>query len=129
MFLITNVLVSKNAWAQLLESDTVDDIGLRGQKMGLKGGFDISQNIGNTAEIIIEAFLSLLGVIFIILMIIAGYDWMSAAGDERKVDKAKDTILRAIIGLIIIVSTYAITYFVFNHMPGGGEVPPYEFSN
>jgi hypothetical protein len=38
---------------------------------------------------------------------------MTAGGDEQKVTKAKDSIRRAIIGLIIIVAAYGITYFVF----------------
>jgi amino acid transporter len=72
--------------------------------------------VTTTAEIvgsIINAFLSLLGVIFIILMLFAGYNWMTAAGDEAKVTKAKDTIQRAIIGLIIVLSAGILTNFVF----------------
>lgn len=60
--------------------------------------------IGN----VISVFLSLLGVIFILLTIYAGYNWMTANGDEGKVDKAKDILWRAVIGLIITVGSYAI---------------------
>lgn len=69
---------------------------------------------------VIQAFLGLLGLIFIILILYAGYNWMSAGGDEQKVTKAKETIQRAIIGLVIIVLAYSITYFVFNNLPLGG---------
>ncbi len=68
---------------------------------------------------IIKAFLGLLGVIFVTLIIYAGYGWMTAQGDEEKVKKAKDTLTQAIIGLIIITAAYAITYFVFSNLPGG----------
>lgn len=61
---------------------------------------------------VVSAALGLLGVIFIILMLIAGYNWMTASGNEEKVTKAKETIWRAIIGLIITVGAYAIWYFV-----------------
>ena len=60
-----------------------------------------------------------MGVIFIILIILAGYNWMTAGGEEEKVNKAKQMIYRAIIGLIIIMSAYAITYFVFTNLPAG----------
>lgn len=60
----------------------------------------------------INVFLSLLGVIFIVLIIYAGYNWMTAGGDEEKVKKAQDTIKKAVIGLIIIVSSYAIWNFI-----------------
>lgn len=66
--------------------------------------------------IIINAALGLLGVIFIILMLYAGYNWMTASGDEDKVTKAKDTIWRAIIGIIITVGAYAIWNFIYEKL-------------
>ena len=70
----------------------------------------------------IQAFLGLLGVIFLVLLITAGYKWMTASGNEEKITEAKETIWRAVIGLIITVAAYAITYFVFNSLDwfGGG---------
>ena len=56
--------------------------------------------------------LGLLGVIFLVLMIFAGYNWMTAQGEEEKVTKAKSTIIRAIVGIIIVVGSYAIWMFV-----------------
>jgi hypothetical protein len=44
----------------------------------------------------------------VILIIYAGYNWMTAAGDSDKVDKAKDTIKTSVMGLILIVSAFAI---------------------
>ena len=64
----------------------------------------------------VGAALSLIGVIFLILMIYAGYNWMTAQGEEEKVEKAKDTLTRAIIGLIIVVGAYAIWNFIFNSL-------------
>lgn len=68
---------------------------------------------------IIKTILELLGFIFVILMIYAGILWMTAGGNEKQVEKAKNIISRAAIGLIIIVSAYAITYFIFANLPGG----------
>ena len=61
---------------------------------------------------IVNALFGFLGIIFIILMLMAGMNWMTAAGDEAKVTKARDTIRRAIIGLIIVLSAYVITAYV-----------------
>ena len=61
---------------------------------------------------IINIFLSVLGVIFVILIIYGGYTWMTAYGDKTKLDKAKDLINNAVIGLIIVLSAYAISSFV-----------------
>ena len=72
-------------------------------------GIVISKFLGT----IVSVFLSLLGVIFIGLMIYAGYNWMTAQGEEEKVTKAKDTIRQSIIGLVLVIAAYAIWLFVY----------------
>ncbi|MDP3899982.1 MAG: hypothetical protein Q8Q23_02775 [bacterium] len=67
---------------------------------------------------IVNAFLGILGVIFIILTIYAGYLWMTAGGNEEQVTRAKKYIANSIIGVIIIIAAYAITYFVINAITG-----------
>jgi len=63
---------------------------------------------------IVGIALSFVGVIFLILMIYAGVMWMTAAGNETQVSKAKDIIIASVIGLVIVLSAYAITYFIGN---------------
>jgi len=65
---------------------------------------------------IIGIALSFIGVIFLILMIYAGISWMTASGNQEKVTKAKDLIINAIIGLIIVLAAYAITSFIGNRL-------------
>jgi len=65
---------------------------------------------------VVGAVLALVGVIFLALMVYAGYNWMTARGEEEKVEKAKDTITRAFIGIIIVVGAYAIWRFVFAYL-------------
>ena len=74
--------------------------------------YKLSQIIG----LVIQAFLSILGVLFLIYILYAGYNWMTAQGDEEKVTKAKDTIQRAVIGLIVTIAAYAISYWVFDKL-------------
>jgi TRAP-type C4-dicarboxylate transport system permease small subunit len=81
-------------------------------------GFSDPKTIPEIIGVIIAAFLSLLGIIFLILIIYGGFLWMTSAGNETKVLKAKKTLTQATIGLIIIVSSYAITYFVINALQG-----------
>ena len=66
--------------------------------------------------LIVGIFLSLIGIIFLLLMIFAGYNWMTAQGEEEKVSKAKDTIARSIIGLIIVLGSYAVWKFIFSRL-------------
>lgn len=78
--------------------------------------------LGQIIAVVIQAALSLLGIIFLVIIVFAGYRWMTAAGNEESIQKAQDSIKRAIIGLVIVLMAYAITYFVFNQLPftGGG---------
>ena len=45
-----------------------------------------------------------------------GYNWMTAAGEEEKVRKAKDTIWRAVIGLTITIGSYAIWAWIYKYL-------------
>jgi len=74
---------------------------------GLSGG-ELQQVVPN----IIRGFLGILGIICVVLIIYAGYLWMTAGGNEEQVTKAKKLITNAVIGLIIIMLAYSISYFV-----------------
>jgi len=89
-----------------------DSYGLDETVKGLDVSIKNNQDLSSTAGKIIGVFLSMLGVIFICLVVYAGYLWMTAAGDNEKVKKAKDILQSAIIGVIIVSSAYVITYFV-----------------
>lgn len=72
----------------------------------------LSTKTGN----IIGVVLSFVGVIFLLLMIFAGLTWMTASGNQEKITKAKDLMINAIIGLVIVLAAYAITVFVGNRL-------------
>lgn len=111
--------------AGLLQQNIAGEITNNTGIVQTEAGYSESVTVGTVVGTIIKAFLGLLGIIFVILMIIAGFNWMTAGGDEDKINKAKDTIRATVIGLIIVVAAYAITYFVFANLPnGGGGSPP-----
>jgi len=69
-------------------------------------------DIGLLVGGLIKGVLSLVGIIFLALMVYAGVLWMTARGEESKIESARNIIYAAIIGLFITVSAYAITIFV-----------------
>ncbi len=69
-------------------------------------------DIRHIAAQIIKGVLGLLATIFLILIIYAGFKWMTSQGNEEKVKDAQKKIMQATIGLIIIMSAYAITLFI-----------------
>ena len=106
-----------------------------GQTFGLVEG-DLIQIVIT----VIQWVLGLLGLVAVILLIYAGFLWMTAAGDKAKIDRAKLVIRNTVIGLVIILLSWAIVLFVQNffdtvtddHPPGGdcptcgggGLIPP-----
>lgn len=67
---------------------------------------------------IIYVALGLLGTIFIVLTVYAGFLWMTAGGNEDNISKAKKILMASVIGLLIILVSYSITWFVFNAITG-----------
>ena len=61
---------------------------------------------------VLSVAITFLGVVFLGLMIYAGYTWMIARGNEQEVTKAKNIIIYAVIGLVVVLSAYAITQIV-----------------
>jgi amino acid transporter len=57
---------------------------------------------------------SFIGLIFMVLVIYAGIQWMTAQGNTSQVSKAKDTLVKAIVGLVIIMAAYGITFLIVN---------------
>jgi len=68
----------------------------------------ISMVIGNMISVI----LGISGILFLCLMVYAGILYLTANGEEAGVKKAKKLITSSIIGIIIIMSSYAITAYV-----------------
>ena len=79
-------------------------------------GYDGEKDPRLIAATIINVFLGFLGIIAVVLIIWAGFNWMTAAGNEEKIDKAKDTLTAAVIGLIIILAAWGISTFVMNEL-------------
>jgi len=65
---------------------------------------------------IINIVLSLLGIVLVVLIIYAGILWMTAGGDKDQVTKAKDHIINAVIGLVIVVAAYALSNFIISSL-------------
>lgn len=89
-----------------------DEIDQQLQAAGGQTGLGQSDPRATTASII-KAVMGAIGIIFVGLMVYAGFLWMTAGGEEERVNKSKSLITQAIIGLIIVLLSYSITFFVF----------------
>jgi len=116
------LLVSAQVTGVNPPNDGSDPFGFNGQLEEVAGPYSTQADVPLEERIgdIIGIFLSFLGVIFLILMLVAGFNWMTAGGEEEKISKARDTIREAIIGLVIVVAAYAISIFVIESIWGTG---------
>jgi hypothetical protein len=69
-------------------------------------------DLSTIIALIIKSFLGLLGVIFVVLMVWAGFKWMTSQGNESTVTEAKSMLRAATIGLIIILMSYSVATYV-----------------
>lgn len=61
---------------------------------------------------IVQWALGLLALVAVVMIIIGGFRWITAAGNEEKIESAKKLISAAVIGLIIVLLAWAIVIFV-----------------
>ena len=70
---------------------------------------------------ITDLLLYTVGILSVIMLIIGGLRYVLSAGNPTTVAAAKNTILYAIVGLIVAILAYAIIHFVINAVSGGGS--------
>ncbi len=119
-FFLTNFVLAggKGDWGlNSVVSDTSKEA-FNVKEVNDDSGFYLSSRVG----VIIGAILSFVAVIFMILIIYAGILWMIARGNEQQVDRAKNLIIQAIIGLIIVLSAYIITSFIGDMFTGESPI-------
>ncbi len=68
--------------------------------------------IGNVVRIV----LVLVGIIVLVIIVYAGFLWMTAGGNEDQVKKAKQWLINAVVGLALIMAAYAISSFVVTNL-------------
>lgn len=88
-----------------------------------------NSNLSTIISVLIQVILGFLGIVFLVLTIMAGFKWMMSQGNEKDIDAAKSSLKNSIIGIVIVLAAYAITYSVFKYLPftsngggGGGSV-------
>jgi len=69
-----------------------------------------------TTETVLKAVFGFAGGIALIMVVVGGFKYISSLGNAQNIAKAKDTILYALIGLIVCVLGYAIVGFVIKNV-------------
>lgn len=109
IFLLGLNLLFVPAKVALAQTDLSQDIAAK-SGYGQVDSSTLSETVGK----IIRIVLGLLGTVFLCLTVYAGFLWMTAAGNSEQVEKALGILKTAVIGLVIILASYSITYFVLD---------------
>lgn len=111
LVVVFGLILPVAAGAQLSSSDT-------GLGTTAKEGYGLSStSITMTlpqfvGTYIVRPILGLTGTILFVLMTYAGFLWVTAQGDDKKIKKAKDILTECIVGTVILVGAYALANFV-----------------
>ena len=88
------------------------DLGIQyGEATGLG-----SKDIRTTVASIIKTAMGLLGIVAVVIILIGGFKWMTAGGNEEQTGEAKKWIFSGVIGLAIILSAYALATWIINSL-------------
>ena len=111
----TMAMVPERASAARAEDplcSTISDADLR----QAAGCGDTSTEIDSPIRTVINILLYVVGILAVVMIIVSGLKMTMSAGDAGAVQKAKNTLVYAIIGLVIAVLAYAIVNFVLKKL-------------
>ena len=83
---------------------------------GCNNGLQVSTTLGT----LINVFTAIIGLIAVIMIMIAGLQFMTANGNAQNIAKARSALIYAIIGLIIVVLAQLVVHFVINQAASAG---------
>jgi amino acid transporter len=101
------------AFAPALALAQVDLFG--GQRDNLSSSLGLgNQDPRTTAGNVIGVLMGFLGIIAVVIILLGGFKWMTAGGDESKVEEAKKLMTAGVIGLAIVLASWGVTIFVLD---------------
>lgn len=121
MALLVPVLVPATALAADIQGSLCDGANL---KVGGSGGCaagDSEDKVNGLITLVINIFSLVVGVVAVIMIIIGGLKYITSSGDSNNITSAKNTILYAIIGLVVVALAQFVVKFVLSKAINSGE--------
>lgn len=113
-------LVPVVAPATVSAQNTIQDGLCAGAELNARGDCasvttgDVNDSVNNIATTLINLFSLVVGIVAVIMIIVGGFKYITSGGDSNNVSSAKNTILFAIVGLIIVALAQFIVRYVLN---------------
>lgn len=83
-----------------------------GEELGLAGNIDGADGLREIVIRVVRSILGFVGLIAVLVIMYGGYVWMTSAGNSDKVERAKTIIVNGLIGLAVIIASFAIVSLV-----------------
>jgi hypothetical protein len=96
--------------ADILNKDKKEEYQGNLNEIAIDTSYSTTDSLESIIGTIIRIVLAILGSIFLLLMFLAGNKWMTASGNEEQINKAKSQITSLVLGLIIILAAYALSF-------------------
>jgi len=112
LIVIFSMSLVNTAWAENGEtSPKGTDYGLK-QTIDKAKDLDTGKTLPEAVGLAINYLFGILGTIFLIVILIGGYKWMTAGGNEEKIEAAKKLVISGVNGMILIFLAYALAYAI-----------------
>jgi heme/copper-type cytochrome/quinol oxidase subunit 2 len=109
------LLVANNANANSVDSSNTFGLGYVTGEEGNGDAIVLGNKDPRTMVTqIINVLLTILGIVAVVIVLLGGFKWMTAGGNEDKVGEAKKILGAGVIGLVIILAAWGIAAFVLN---------------
>lgn len=79
-----------------------------------------TSQVNNTVRLGLNVFSAIVGIISVVMIIVGGIRYITSGGDSGKVSSAQNTVLYAVIGLIVVALAQVIVKFVLGKFVGAG---------
>lgn len=76
------------------------------------GSSGAPSDVDGLIKTVVNILLFLLGAVSVIMIIIGGFKYVTSQGDSSSLTSAKNTILYAVVGLVVAIAAFAIVNFV-----------------
>jgi len=84
-----------------------------------KNAGQATNRVNNIVNQIVNIFSVIVGIISVIMIVVGGFKYITSGGDTGKVTSAKNTILYAVVGLVVVALAQVLVKFVFAKAQGG----------
>ena len=113
-FAVPALVLSVSAAPVFAQQDAEEDLSITQGVQAARGNDQPNDLFGPTGifRTITNVLLFIIGAVSVIMLIIGGFRYVTSQGDSSQVASAKNTILYAIIGLIIAILAFAVVSFV-----------------